>query len=412
MVKKDRLTLGNVAMGSRTHETTDATGVPGKVIPDEDSPKQVNSISRLQLLLHVFFVLLVLFAFLVSVKALGMSFRLFGKGFAEMLIRQTSNPFVGLFVGVLSTSLLHSSSTTTCMVVAFVASGTLSVETATPIVMGANIGSTSTGLLVSFTYITRKSEFSRAYAAATVHDNFNLLTVILLLPLELTTGFLHRSATYLAGALTGSSTDLAFQGPLAVAVTPVAALLKSCCVPLGHPWHGVVLAILSVAGLACSLVLLTRIMKRLLLAKADTTLRKALESVPAVGLLVGMLVTAIIQSSGVTVSLMIPLAAAGVLNLEQIFPVALGANVGTTVTALLASLTGNVAGLTIALTHLLFNVTGILIFYPFSFMRRIPIAVARFMGRMAARSIWYPILYVGTIFFAVPALLIFVWRNM
>ncbi|MCD6499162.1 MAG: Na/Pi cotransporter family protein [Deltaproteobacteria bacterium] len=369
-------------------------------------------LSRSQTIFRFLGAIVLLYLFLVSVAAMGVSFKMFGKGFARALIQETSNPFVGLFVGLLATSIVQSSSTVTSMIVAFVASGTLSVQTATPVVMGANIGTTVTGMLVAFIHVGSKQEFEKAYAAATVHDIFNVLSVLVLLPLELATGFLHKSAAYVTQFLVGSSTDLSFHGPLARFVKPVAHGGGHMLAFLGKPWDGVTLLIASVAVLIFSLYMLTRLMKTLVLNKAQSHLNKALESVPAVGLLVGIAVTAIIQSSSVTTSLMVPLAAAGVLTIEQVFPVALGANVGTTVTALLASLAGNAAGMTIALVHLLFNISGILVFYPIGFMRRIPIRLAETMGRLGAKSAIYAVIYVVGLFFVLPGTAIFVWRMM
>lgn len=354
--------------------------------------------------------LVLLYTFLVSISAMGMSFKLFGKGFAQALIAGTSNPFTGLFVGILATSIVQSSSTVTSMVVAFVASGTLTVETATPVIMGANIGTTVTAYLVSMIHVTRRSDFERAYAAATVHDFFNLLTVATLLPLELLTGFLSKTAAIVAGALTGSSTDLSFHGPLAFAVKPVAELCTSWCLPLGKTAAPIVLLVLSVIGLIASLYFLTRVMKSLVMKKVEGFFNKTIGSAPVLGIGIGLVITAVIQSSSVTTSLMVPMAAAGIMTLEQVFPVTLGANVGTTVTALLASLTGNVAGLTIAFVHMLFNLTGILIFYPLPFMREIPLRMARWMGRLGRRSPYYGVAYVLGAFFLVPGLLILIWR--
>ena len=90
--------------------------------------------------------------------------------------------------------------------------------------------------------------------------------------------------------------------------------------------------------------------------------------------LVGLMLTAMVQSSSITTSLAVPMAGAGLLTLVQIFPYTLGANVGTTVTAILAALvTGNLAAIIVAFSHLLFNISGILIWWPF---KMIPITLA------------------------------------
>ena len=143
---------------------------------------------RNKTLFQVLALLGVLVLFFVSLELMGDSFKLMGRGFAETLLRTTSNPFVGLFIGILATSLVQSSSTTTALTVGMVAGGGLTVAGAIPIMMGANIGTSVTNTIVSLGHITRKDEFRRAMAGATVHDFFNLLTVAIALPLELTTG--------------------------------------------------------------------------------------------------------------------------------------------------------------------------------------------------------------------------------
>jgi sodium-dependent phosphate cotransporter len=128
----------------------------------------------------------------------------------------------------------------------------------------------------------------------------------------------------------------------------------------------------------------------------------------ALAFLVGMTITALVQSSSVTTSLIVPMAAAGILTLEQIFPYTLGANIGTTVTAIMASLAivsiGNMGGVTIAFAHLIFNIFGILIFYP---LRFIPIGLAREAGRRTAENRFFPLLYVILVFFYLPGLCIY-----
>ena len=114
-------------------------------------------------------VLALLYIFFVSIQLMGDSFKTW-KGFSEALIAQAQNPFSALLIGILATSIVQSSSTTTAMVVGFVASGTLSVSMAVPIIMGANIGTSITNRIVSIGHISRKAEFQRAMACATAHS--------------------------------------------------------------------------------------------------------------------------------------------------------------------------------------------------------------------------------------------------
>ena len=115
-----------------------------------------------------------LFVFLVSIKLLGSSFKLFGNDLAHAIFEGTSNPLVALVIGVLATSLIQSSSTTTVMIVTIVAQGTIPFEAAVPMIMGANIGTTITNTLVAMAHISKGDEFKRAMAGSTAHDFFNL----------------------------------------------------------------------------------------------------------------------------------------------------------------------------------------------------------------------------------------------
>ena len=151
---------------------------------------------RFSITLKIIGILVLLYFFLVSIKLIGVSFNLFGSGFAEGLISAYSNPFVGLFTGVLATSLVQSSSTVTSLVVGLAGAGLLPIESAIPVIMGANMGTTITNILVSLTFVTRKEDFRRAFAAATVHDFFNIFTILVLLPLEILFHPIKKSALY------------------------------------------------------------------------------------------------------------------------------------------------------------------------------------------------------------------------
>jgi sodium-dependent phosphate cotransporter len=125
-------------------------------------------------------------------------------------------------------------------------------------------------------------------------------------------------------------------------------------------------------------------------------------------MLLGLVVTAMVQSSSITTSLLVPLAGASLITLEQAFPITIGANIGTTVTALLAALavTGvnATAGITIALVHLLFNLSGTLLIYPVERIREIPLSAARWLADTVTESRRWAILYVIGFFYGLPAL--------
>jgi sodium-dependent phosphate cotransporter len=363
----------------------------------------------LRTLLRILAVAAALYVFLVSVNLLGSGFKMFGAGFAERLIATTSNPLVGLFIGILATSVVQSSSMTTSMTVGFVASGVLTIENAIPIVMGANIGTTVTCAIVSMGHLGRKEEFRRAFAAASVHDFFNLLSVAVLFPLELATGFLSKAARALSRLLVGGEA-ISFASPVKTAVGPVVQMTIRFVEGVTASHAAVFLVVLALALLFGSLYVLVRRTKALALGRAEIVIDRFMGRSGVAGIAVGAGITAIIQSSSVTTSLLVPLAGAGIVKLEKVFPVTLGANVGTTITALLASLAGDSRGLTIALVHLLFNVTGILLIYPFRPIRRIPLRLARGLADAAVRSRRNAIIFVIGLFYALPGLLILIDR--
>ena len=117
--------------------------------------------------------------------------------------------------------------------------------------------------------------------------------------------------------------------------------------------------------------------------------------------------TVMVQSSSITTSLMVPLIGAGIITLKQFFPYTIGANIGTTVTAILASLsTGSAAAVTVAFSHLLFNLTASLIIYLPPPVRAIPLALARAMGRLGSRNRLLAVLYILVFFYGLPLLLL------
>jgi len=369
--------------------------------------EQSDSVKRL---LTVVKLLAVLYLFFVSIELMSGTFKLFGKGFAEQLIETTSNPIVGLFIGILATSLIQSSSSTTSIVVGLVASGALSIDNAIPIIMGANVGTSVTNTLVSLGHVTRREEFRRAIAGATVHDFFNLLSVAVLLPIELATGYLHRIAAWMETIFEGVG-GLKLLSPVKVIVKPVVHFIQSSMLDtFGLPklTCGIVLLIASLALLFLALQQFVRIMRKVVVGRVEGVIHQVLFQSPLRSLALGLLLTTIVQSSSITTSLIVPMIGAGILTVGQFFPYTLGANIGTTVTAMLASLaTGNPAAVTVAFVHLMFNISGTMIFYP---LRALPIKMSEILGEIAAQRRVVAVGYIVLVFFVVPLALIFLTR--
>ncbi len=359
----------------------------------------------LQLWLQIIGLVLILYIFLVSIGLLGGSFKLFGKDLAKQLIEMTSNPLVGLFAGILATTLAQSSSTTSSIAVGMVAGGALTIEGAIPVIMGANIGTSVTNTLVSMGHITRKEEFKRALAGATVHDFFNLIAVLILLPLEIATGYLQHLSEKTAALFQGMG-GMKFANPLKTITEPV---IKWLIELLGA--NPVACLVVALIIMYLALKFLVDLARGVVVQRAERYLHKYLFDAAPTAMLFGIVLTIMVQSSSITTSMIVPLIGAGILTLEQVFPFTLGANIGTTVTAMLASLaTGNIAAVTVAFAHLFFNVTGIAIVYPISQIRQLPLKMARGLAEVTSRSRVYAFVYVICVFYLIPLLLILVWR--
>ncbi|MDY0112644.1 MAG: Na/Pi symporter [Corynebacterium sp.] len=358
-----------------------------------------------------------LYMLIVAIGVIGDGFKGLGKDAAEGLFDFATNPFIALFVGVLATAIIQSSSTTTTLVVTAVGAGALPIEVAVPMIMGANIGTSVTNTLASFGHAGHKDEFRRAFAASTVHDFFNLFAVIILLPIEIFFHPIQRSAEWLAGALFGTVLPDPGQADLVGTLTdPVVDLLGmdglTGLLPGSDVVAGTLTILLGVAMIFFAVSWLGKILQVLMVGRAKAILEKSVGGHPLTAMGAGMLVTIAVQSSSVTTSVMVPFAGSGALTTRQIYPLTLGANVGTTVTALIAAMavTGDGAklALTIALVHTLFNVFGILIIYGLPFLRSLPLLGAETLAHVAAERKIYAVAWVLTVFIIVPALAILI----
>ncbi len=371
-------------------------------------------------LVRVAGVVVLLFFFLLGVKGLGEGFELIGSDLLDSFFRATENPFIGLVIGLLATTLMQSSSVTTSMIVALVAApeSPLPLANAVPMIMGANIGTTVTSTIVSLGHIGRQEEFRRAFPVAVCHDFFNYLAVLVLLPLELITGYLQRSAIALASLIEGVG-GITFESPIRAAISAGFAPIETVGRLLFAAQAGQAVFVIGVSGLLIfsALYLLVKVMRAAAHGRVEVMVTDLLGSSALLSMLVGVVVTVMVQSSSITTSLLVPLAAAGLLRLEQAFPVTLGANVGTTVTAFLAALAVSgpnaAAGLEIALVHLLFNLSGILLVYPVVGIRQVPLRAALALTSVALRSRKTVIFWVAGLFYGIPTIVLLIsrWLN-
>lgn len=493
--------------------------------------------------------------FLECLGLMGTGFKLLGGKDSAKLFDVVDNPISGLMIGILSTVLVQSSSTTTSIIIGLVGADEMSVSTAIPMVMGANIGTSVTNTLVAMGHFANKDELRRGFAGATVHDCFNLLSVAIQLPLQWASDFLgemsyemakgaescdednencdkteflkpylkpyydgvakydKKIATYVSqgycdGQCTGSFTKeyikavtdaVCKRGDVDLKCDPIDGhkgswmeddLLKkkrmpafvrfqadsdkladaeyfyACptddCSTVGDFWNttsntiesavtaalasksdqvfrvcdadmayglcdkdllkggimhddwnldddsaGALATFLSITGICVVLYMLVQTLNILIKGQAARVLRMAVSLNGYLSMLIGVFVTIMVQSSSITTSVLTPLVAVGLISLEEMFPLTLGANIGTTITGILSAtvVTSNpVEAWQVALCHLFFNLIGIAIWYPIPAMRQVPLNMARYLGAMTGNYTWFPLAYVGVVFFIIPGI--------
>ncbi len=332
-----------------------------------------------------------------------------GSTAAEAILLATSNPFTALFIGLLITAMIQSSSTATSLVVALVASGSITIDSAIPIIMGANIGTTITSTIVSLGFINKKKEFRRAVAAGTYHDFFNILTVSILFPLEYYNGFLSN----LSGWITENFFTISKGGasanfsPLWSGFSPIIDFLVKI-IPSGF-----LLALFSFGLLFLSILLFRKLISGLLMASSPEKFSRFFFKNTLKSFFWGLVTTAAIRSSTITTSVVVPIVAQKIITLRKAVPFILGANMGTTVTAIIAAaLSANTASaITIAMAHFLFNLIGVLVFYPLPILRNIPVAMANGLGRLTIRYRLAGFVYILVVFFFIPFSLIYLNKD-
>ncbi|ASG02908.1 Na/Pi symporter [Vibrio anguillarum] len=347
-----------------------------------------------------------LYLLLLAVAMVGSGFKWATGDQAKVLFEFASHPIAGLMIGLVATALIQSSSTVTSIIVGLVAGG-LPVEMAIPMVMGANIGTTVTNTLVSLGHVRCQIEFKRAFASATIHDFFNLLAVLIFLPLEMMFGILEKISHWLVSPLL-STGDMSMKGLdfIKPITSPIITALKGQLITFGEVVGGVMLIVLGIATIFVAITVMGKLMKSLMVGRAKEILKDAIGRGPLHGILSGSIVTVLVQSSSTTTSLMVPLVGTGVLKVRDVYPFTLGANIGTCITALLAAtaVSGEFAvfALQIALVHLTFNVLATVLIYGVPFLRELPIKGAEMIAEMATKNKAVVAGYLLSVFIIMP----------
>ncbi|MCC5882381.1 MAG: Na/Pi symporter [Halomonas sp.] len=354
-----------------------------------------------------------LYLFLAALNVLGSGLGTFGRAsdFLTQLFAYGENPFIALLAGVLVTMIVQSSSFTSALIVTLVATGEMTLGTAVFAIMGANIGTAVTGVIVALANMRIKRNFRRSFTAALMHDFFNILTVLVVFPLEFISGLFHEAGRGIFSRLAGWLAELIGleevarpNSPIKLITQPVVDLFNA----LGG-WlmptpaaQGLLVAGLGLLLMFIALIFMVQNLRGALLRHMDGLFRTYFfrSDLRAYG--VGVVSTVLVQSSTITSSLMVPLAGAGVVRLRRVLPFMMGANLGTTVTSVLAATANPVAAaMTVALFHVMFNLTGTAIWWP---LRYIPLKVATWYGKLAARQTRYAFAFLIGVFLVIPLL--------
>ena len=346
------------------------------------------------------------YGILVAVTVIGGGFKLATGDQAKALFEFAANPVLGLIIGMVCTALIQSSSTVSSIIVAMVAGG-LPIDIAIPMIMGANIGTSITSTIVSLGHVTNKEEFQRAFNAATIHDFFNVISVLIFLPLEIIFGVLEKISAAMVGIF-ASSSGMSVDGvnPIKAITKPISNTIQDALSFMPDIYAGITMAVIGVALIILSITFMGKTMKALMVGRAKDILHKSIGKGPLQGIASGTVVTVLVQSSSTTTSLVVPLVGNGVLTARDIYPFTLGANIGTCITALLAAVavTGQnaVFALEIALVHLMYNVLGVTVIYGVKFLRDIPLDLSEKLSMRVAEQKLFGLAYIMVLFFLVP----------
>lgn len=358
-------------------------------------------------------VLLLVYVLIVAVDVIGRGFSAASGGAegAERIFAFATNPVLGAILGTLATALVQSSSTVSSVIVGLVAGG-LPVSIAIPMIMGANMGTTITNTIVSLGNLRDGPAFNRSFGAATVHDFFNLLAIAIFLPIEAIFHPLERMAGALAELFTGGgSASMADANVVRMITRPAVNEIRGLFGAIPDPFGPLLMIAFGIALVIISVLLLGKLLRQAMTGSSERIFHAALGRGPVLAIVVGAVITILVQSSSTTTSLVVPLAGAGILTLMQVYPFTLGANVGTCITAVLAATAVSgayeVFAIQIALVHLLYNGLAVLVIFAVPFLRDLPVSAAKALAAGAERTRWVAAAYVFGIFFVLPATALF-----
>jgi sodium-dependent phosphate cotransporter len=385
-------------------------GYSGTPNPGDEPRDTLKQSTSLPMWVQWLTIIALVYLLMISVGVLSQGFRTISGGSdgAAAIFEFANNPLVGVILGILATALVQSSSAVTSVIVGLVGGG-LPIAIAIPMILGSNMGTTVTNTLAALGNINDSDAFNRSFSAATVHDFFNLFTILIFLPLELLFHPLEQLSRYLASWLQGSEDLSVSQFDFVRAITrPAISYIRDAFRLLPGDIDGIMMIIFGMVFVLAVIYGLNVLLSKVVTGKARRLFNAAIGKNRALAILSGLVTTLIVQSSTLTTVLIVPMAGAGIFTLAQVYPFTLGANIGTPITALMSAtaITGEyqVVALQIALVHLLYNVLSVALFSAIPPLYRLPMRSAQALANGARRSLWIVPGYLLGVFFVIPGM--------
>ncbi|EYC03513.1 hypothetical protein Y032_0093g2633 [Ancylostoma ceylanicum] len=406
---------------------------------------------------------IILFLYICSLSNLSTAFSLLGSRGLGKAIKASpliNDPISAVVVGMLATVVLQSATTTTNVLVGMVAADMITVHEAIPVMIGSELGGTLVNAIVSLAYSGKPEQFRRAFAAATLGDVFNICCIFVILPLELATGFIEEFSWLIVDPLIAEQ-GISFK-TLDLLTDPVNRMVLEVneaelrnatidddyfapdhsfvyrCVfkngsriykcPYTHLFAyssfsdsliGWIVLVISIAVLVFCLIGIVYLIQTLLKGPLAKYVRGLLSREcpgrwrPCTGytvMLVGLIITLAIQSNNIFNSSLTPLVGSGVISLEQMYPLILGANIGGSFSAVLAALTADGSRfektLHMAVCQVLYNIIGTFMFYLIPWTRKLPTFLARRLGEITDQYRWFIVVFILMFFVLIPGVVI------
>ena len=341
---------------------------------------------------------LFLYLFILSIELIKKSLTFLDSTINIFLIENLS-PIKAIASGWFTTSIIQSSGAVSTLTSALAGQGLLTLKTAIYILVGASLGTAITAIIISFVVTTKsKKDFRHGFEIALVYSIYSALLVLIVLFLEIFFSIFSKSSLYLANILQPRLSVLGIPNIVEIITLPIIKLFQLVLNDFPLLIFGFIILIFSLRYIGKSVIDVLGGER-----KAGELINKHFNS-PIKIYFIGMVLTAIVFSSSITIGLLVPLAAARLINLRKAIPFIIGADLGTfTDTFLAAIIIGKPLALATAIAYALFGVIGALIFLPNIYLLR---KMTKYISKKVIKISRKKALYFLLAFIAIPLLII------